>query len=108
MAFARLRLLAQRKPTSVAFGSVALYVVAATISVLCLFPPYYSSWVMVVLIATLPVSFFGFGIAFAGGLTAISILFILGIHLLVGAVYALIAASILRSWAERSNQSSAA
>jgi len=44
----------------------ALYVGIGTIAVLCLYPPYYSDWVLFILLFTFPVSILGFGIMYAG------------------------------------------
>lgn len=92
---------AARKPALVAVTAVTLYVLAATAAVLCSSPPYYSFWVLPTLLLTLPVSVFGFGIAFAGGVTEQTVPLIIGAHVVVGALYALPASVLLRGWARR-------
>ncbi|WP_437919712.1 hypothetical protein [Sphingobacterium sp. LRF_L2] len=42
-----------------------LYVGLGTISVLCLYPPYYADWVLLVALLTIPVNFISFGLMFS-------------------------------------------
>ena len=48
------------------FFIALVYVGIATAAILCSYPPYYGDWVLIALIFTLPVSFLGIGIMYAG------------------------------------------
>jgi len=42
-----------------------LYVGVGTISVLCLYPPYYADWVLLAALLTIPVNFISFGLMYS-------------------------------------------
>lgn len=58
------------------------YVGIGTVSVLCVYPPYYGDWVLIGLLLTFPVSILSFGIMYAEADAYNSVLFVQFIILL--------------------------
>lgn len=60
------KVLPVRKLAAKAFVSSLIYVGLGTLAVLCVYPPFYGDWVLLLLLVTFPVSILGLGVFYAG------------------------------------------